>query len=94
MGEQEDSELTIKELAQRVEALEGVLSNYGLPYYADTVSYSYNIGVIGMGDTADRPTTGEHTKGELYMDSEGALFVWCTGKGTPGTWEKVTTTAV
>jgi hypothetical protein len=39
-----------------------------------------------------RPTTGAHTKGEIYMDSAGALFV-CTASGTPGTWRKVTTTA-
>jgi hypothetical protein len=86
MSEQEDSERTLEELAQRVEALE----ERALPYYADTQSF---IAVIGMGGTAGRPTTGEHTKGALYMDLEGALFV-CTGEGTPGTWEKVTTTAV
>ena len=37
------------------------------------------------------PTTNEHAKGELYMDSEAALFV-CTADGRPGTWRKVTTT--
>ena len=42
--------------------------------------------------TAGRPTTGAHTKGELYMDSAAALFV-CTASGTPGRWRKVTTTA-
>jgi hypothetical protein len=42
--------------------------------------------------TAGKPTTGAHTKGEISMDSTGALFV-CTGGGTPGTWRKVTTTA-
>jgi hypothetical protein len=41
---------------------------------------------------AGKPTTGAHTKGEIYMDSTGALFV-CTANGTPGTWRKVTTTA-
>jgi hypothetical protein len=41
--------------------------------------------------TAGRPTSGAHTKGEIYMDSAGALFVCVTG-GTPGTWRKVTTT--
>ena len=39
-----------------------------------------------------RPS-GAHTKGEIYMDSAGALFV-CVKGGTPGTWRKVTTTAV
>jgi hypothetical protein len=39
-----------------------------------------------------KPTSGAHTKGEVYMDSAGALFV-CTAGGTPGTWRKVTTTA-
>jgi hypothetical protein len=42
--------------------------------------------------TAGKPTSGAHTKGEIYMDSKGALFV-CTANGTPGTWRKVTTTA-
>jgi hypothetical protein len=42
--------------------------------------------------TAGRPTTGAHSKGELYMDSAAALFV-CTASGTPGKWRRVTTTA-
>jgi len=44
------------------------------------------------GDGAGRPG-GAHTKGEIYMGSNGALFV-CVKSGTPGTWRKVTTTAV
>jgi hypothetical protein len=43
--------------------------------------------------TAGKPTTGAHQKGEIYMDSKGALFV-CTANGTPGTWRKVTTKLV
>jgi hypothetical protein len=42
--------------------------------------------------TTGKPTSGAHTKGEIYMDSAGTLFV-CTANGTPGTWRKVTTTA-
>jgi hypothetical protein len=42
--------------------------------------------------TTGKPTSGAHSKGEIYMDSAGALFV-CTVGGTPGTWRKVTTTA-
>ncbi len=38
--------------------------------------------------SAGKPTTGTHSKGEIYMDSAGALFV-CTASGTPGTWKKV-----
>jgi len=45
------------------------------------------------GSTADNPTSGAHSKGELYMDSAARLFV-CTKGGTPGTWSKVNTTAV
>ncbi|HET7271110.1 MAG TPA: bZIP transcription factor [Rubrobacter sp.] len=37
-----------------------------------------------------RPT-GAHTKGELYMDSAGSLFV-CVKGGTPGAWRKFATT--
>jgi hypothetical protein len=39
-----------------------------------------------------RPTSGAHTKGEIYLDSAASVFV-CTKSGTPGTWRKVTTTA-
>ena len=39
-----------------------------------------------------RPTTGVHTKGEIYLDSAASVFV-CTKTGTPGTWRKVTTTS-
>jgi hypothetical protein len=42
---------------------------------------------------AGKPTSGAHTKGEIYLDSAGSLFV-CAANGTPGTWRKVTTTAV
>jgi hypothetical protein len=42
--------------------------------------------------TAGKPTSGAHTKGEIYLDSAGTLFV-CTANGTPGTWRTVTTTA-
>jgi hypothetical protein len=41
--------------------------------------------------SAGKPTSGAHTKGEIYMDSAGTLFV-CTANGTPGMWKKVTTT--
>jgi hypothetical protein len=42
--------------------------------------------------TQGRPTSGQHAKGEIYLDSAGTLFV-CTKGGTPGTWGKVTTTS-
>jgi hypothetical protein len=44
-------------------------------------------------DSAGKPTTGTHQKGEIYMDSATTLFV-CTASGTPGKWRKVSTTAV
>jgi hypothetical protein len=46
--------------------------------------------------SAGKPTSGTHQKGEIYMDSAGALFV-CTATSTATTaakWRKVTTTAV
>jgi hypothetical protein len=43
--------------------------------------------------TRGKPTTGSHVKGEIFMDSAGALFV-CAKGGTPGTWRKVSTTAI
>ncbi len=46
------------------------------------------------GSRPGRPTTGTHRKGEIYMDSAGALFVCTAGNGTTvGTWRRVTTTA-
>jgi hypothetical protein len=45
------------------------------------------------GATRGKPTSGSHLKGEIYMDSASALFV-CAKGGTPGTWKKVSTTAV
>jgi hypothetical protein len=41
-------------------------------------------GVVG------RPTTGQHKKGEIFLDQEGTLFV-CVADGTPGTWRRVMT---
>jgi len=38
--------------------------------------------------TAGAPTAGPHHRGELYVDSNGALF-FCTADGTPGTWKHV-----
>ena len=41
--------------------------------------------------TAGAPTTGSHRKGELYIDSQGNLFL-CTADsvgGNAGTWKKV-----
>jgi hypothetical protein len=38
------------------------------------------------------PTTGSHQPGEVYTDSEGAIFL-CTGAGTPGTWNQLTASA-
>lgn len=45
---------------------------------------------IFPGATAGRPTTGHHSKGEIYMDSEATLFV-CIADGSPGTWLRVAT---
>jgi hypothetical protein len=40
--------------------------------------------------TVGRPTTGFHSKGEIFMDSEATLFV-CVANGTPGSWRRVMT---
>lgn len=48
------------------------------------------------GGSAGKPTTGTHTKGEIYMDSAGTLFV-CTASTTSTTaakWKRVSATAV
>jgi hypothetical protein len=41
-------------------------------------------------NTAGAPTTGSHKKGEIYMDSKGALWV-CAADGAPGTWQRIRT---
>jgi hypothetical protein len=38
--------------------------------------------------TPGAPTAGAHEVGELYVDSQGRLFI-CTGAGGPGTWALV-----
>ncbi len=46
--------------------------------------------MLKPGSSAGKPTTGTHTKGEIYMDKAGALFVCTAGDGTSvGTWKKV-----
>jgi hypothetical protein len=47
--------------------------------------------LLKPGGKAGKPTTGAHSKGELYMDSQATLWV-CVASGTPGTWRRVTTT--
>ncbi len=42
--------------------------------------------------TTGKPTTGNHAKGEISMDSAATLWV-CTVGGNPGMWRKVATTA-
>jgi hypothetical protein len=42
------------------------------------------------GPTAGAPTTGTHSKGELYMDSAAKLWL-CVVNGTPGTWQRLAT---
>jgi hypothetical protein len=45
---------------------------------------------IVPGTTVGQPTTGFHNKGEIYVDSQAALFV-CITDGNPGTWLRVAT---
>jgi hypothetical protein len=39
-------------------------------------------------NTPGRPTTGNHQRGELFVDSNGDLF-FCKDSGTPGNWFQV-----
>ena len=39
-------------------------------------------------NTPGRPTTGNHQRGELFVDSNGDLF-YCKDSGTPGNWFRV-----
>jgi hypothetical protein len=39
-------------------------------------------------NTPGRPTTGDHQRGELFVDSNGDLF-YCKDSGTPGNWFRV-----
>ena len=38
--------------------------------------------------TAGHPTTGNHSKGEIYVDSNGVIYS-CVSAGSPGTWTKI-----
>jgi hypothetical protein len=40
--------------------------------------------------SAGAPTSGDHRRGELFMDSTGSLWI-CTTDGTPGSWVRNTT---
>jgi hypothetical protein len=42
------------------------------------------------GTSVGRPTTDQHSKGEIFLDREATLFV-CVADGTPGTWRRVMT---
>ena len=46
--------------------------------------------LLKLKSSAGRPTSGTHTKGEIYMDSAGTLFV-CVASGNPGTWRSFQT---
>lgn len=48
---------------------------------------------LGPSGRTGRPRGGTHSKGEIYMDSNAALFV-CVKGGSPGRWRKVSTSAV
>jgi hypothetical protein len=43
---------------------------------------------LDPGQAAGAPTSGPHQRGELYVDSQGHLFL-CLADGTPGTWREV-----
>lgn len=40
---------------------------------------------LSPSSTAGVPSSGNHGRGEMYVDSNGALY-YCTADGTPGTW--------
>ena len=67
--------------------IEGRASKYGGKFAGNQAQL-----MLVPKSTTGKPTSGAHSKGEVYMDSAGTLFV-CTAGGTPGTWRKVTTTA-
>ncbi len=77
---------------------------FGHSYYGTGVYGSSTTGYGGWFEggkaqlklkPADSPGKpgGAHSKGEIYMDKAGALFV-CVRGGNPATWRRVTTTAV
>jgi hypothetical protein len=84
-------------------AVSGVgLGNIGVQGYGAKIGVS-GVSFTGLGGqfagaraalrlvprgTPGKPTSGTHERGELVVDSVGAVFV-CTAGGTPGTWKKV-----
>ena len=48
---------------------------------------------LDPGASAGAPTTGQHSKGDIYMDSNATLFVCVAGGEQGGTWRRVQTAA-
>jgi hypothetical protein len=69
----------------------GVLGRNGSGYGGQFEGGKAQLKLLPKEAAVGKPTTGEHTKGEIYMDSEATLFV-CTADGTPGTWKRFQTT--
>ena len=69
----------------------GILGNSTNGYGAQFGGGKAQVRLVPKSKTG-KPKAGAHLKGELYMDSNGAIFV-CTKGGTPGSWRKITTTA-
>jgi hypothetical protein len=72
----------------------GVLARGPIGVYADGQKYGGLFKAdkkggaqlyLQPGESRDRPTIGDHARGELYMDATGTLFV-CTDGGNPGLW--------
>ena len=67
--------------------IEGRASKYGGKFAGNQAQL-----MLVPKSTTGKPTSGAHSKGEIYMDSAGTLFV-CTADGTPGTWRRFQTVA-
>lgn len=54
-------------------------------YLADLAGTMLSTFRIRPGPVAGPPVSGYHLKGEIYIDSNGAMWN-CVASGTPGTW--------
>ena len=80
----------------------GVLGESGQGYGVYGAS-SGSIGVVAVGGSVPLlltpattaigpPTSGDHLQGEIFVDAGSGMFL-CTGRGSPGVWRQIITTA-
>jgi hypothetical protein len=74
----------------------GEFGTYGIGAYGAVGEGSYGVAALGSlaplylvpSSSSGPPTTGTHSRGEVYVDTNGTFFI-CNADGTPGTWRRL-----